>query len=232
MTDPRPQRSRIDAIQIVDSGNAKLLAKVTEPLLAPLKFAFPNDYSEIIELAFTRCLGRGELNKTRRCWKGIEDVFKLRPNTSPKSLSKTLEHVSLGRGSQNMFFNRIRMDEGEMAIDMSVIFSKSRGSVMLKTGYNRFRSSCPQFNLLMGCSISSGRPQYMKVLPGNVKEGSAVSMLDEFDIPEGTVLVMDRGYSDKTLLTQIEETDLEFIVAVRRNSDMYKVTDTSEGMFR
>jgi hypothetical protein len=42
---------------------------VTEPLLAPLKFAFPNDYPEMIELAFARCLGRGELNKAGRCWK-------------------------------------------------------------------------------------------------------------------------------------------------------------------
>ena len=232
IVDPRPQRSRVNAIQIVDSGNARLLAKVSEPLLDPLKFAFPNDYPEMIELAFARCLGRGELNKAGRCWKRMEDVFGLCPNTSPKSLSKTLEHVGLGRGSQNMFFDRIRVDEGEMAIDMSVIFSKSRGSFMLKTGYNRFKLSCPQFNLLMGCGLSSGRPQYMKVLPGNVKEGSAVSMLDEFEIPEGTILVMDRGYSDKTFLSQIKDSDLEFIVAVKRNSNMYKETDTSEGMFR
>lgn len=88
------------------------------------------------------------------------------------------------------------------------------------------------FNLLVGCSPFSGRPQYMKVLPGNVKEGSAVSMLDEFEIPEGTILVMDRGYYDKTLLSQIRDSNLEFIVAVRRNPDMYKVTGTSEGMFR
>lgn len=41
IVDPRPQRSRVNAIQIVDSGNARLLAKVSEPLLDPLKFAFP-----------------------------------------------------------------------------------------------------------------------------------------------------------------------------------------------
>lgn len=232
VTGPRPQRSRVDAAQIVDSGNAKLLAKAAEPLMDGLRFAFPNDYPEMIELAFTRCLGRGELNKAGRCWNRLEDVLGLRPNTSPKSLSKTLERVGLGRGSQDMFFGRIRAEDGDMAVDMSVIFSKASGAHMLKTGYNRFRLSCPQFNLLMGCGLASGRPQYMKVVPGNVKEGSAVSMLDEFDIPDGTVLVMDRGYHDKTLLKQIREKGLDYIVAVKRNSDAYKVTDKGEGMFR
>ena len=232
LAEPRPQRSRVDVVQIADSGNARLLAKVTEPLLGPLRFAFPKDHPEIVELAFARCLGRGELNKAGRCWNRLEDVLGLRPNTSAKSLSQTLERVGLSRGSQDMFFNRIHVNEGEMAVDMSVIFSKASGAFMLKTGYNRFSMSSPQFNLLMGCGLASGRPQYMKVVPGNVKEGSAVSMLDEFEIPEGTILVMDRGYSDRTLLEQIKEKGLDYIVAVKRNSNAYKVTDTKEGVFR
>lgn len=85
VTDPRPRHSRIDAVRIVDSGNARLLARATESLLEPLKFAFPNDYPEMIELAFARCLSRGELNKAGRCWKRLEDVFGLCPNTLPRA---------------------------------------------------------------------------------------------------------------------------------------------------
>ena len=232
LTDPRPQRSRAEVSRIVDSGNARLLSKFTEPVLPALKFAFPNDYPEIVELCFARILGRGELNKVGRCWNGLEDVLGLRPNTSPKSLSKTLENVGLARGSQNMFFDRLECEGGEMAIDMSVIFSKAKGAMMLKAGYNRFRLSCPQFNLLVGCSLASGRPQYMRVVPGNVKEGSAVTMLDEFDIAEGTMLVMDRGYSDKKFLSAVREAGFDYLVAIKRNSNAYKVTNTDDGLFR
>lgn len=230
---PRTQRNRMEVAQIVDSGNARLLARFTEPLVPALKFAFPNDYPEIIELATARILGRGELNKVGRCWNRLEDVLGLRPNTSPKSLSETMERVGLSRASQDMFFNRIDREDGELAVDMSVIFSKARGAMMLKTGYNRFRLSYPQFNLLVGCGLASGRPQYMKVVPGNVKEGSAISMLDEFEIDEGTLLVMDRGYFDKKLLKEICAKDLDYLVAVKRNSKVYdKVQVFEDKVFR
>lgn len=229
---PRPQRGHAEAAQIVDSGDARLLARFIEPIIPSLKFAFPNDYPEIVELAVTRILGRGELSKAGRCWKKHEDVLGLRPNTSPKSLSETLERVGLARGSQVMFFERLSRDEGSMAVDMSVIFSRARGATMLRTGYNRFRLSCPQFNLLMCCGLVSGRPQYMRIVPGNLKEGCAVTMLDEFDIEKGTLLVMDRGYHNKELLKQIREEDLDYLVAVKRNAKVYAVTDTEEGMFR
>lgn len=197
-----------------------------------LKFAFPSDYPEIIELIFARCLGKGELSKAGRAWDNLENVFGLRPSTSPASLSKTLQRIGQSRGSQDLFFNRLRDGDCQMAIGMSVIFSKANGAKMNKKGYGRFRLSCPQFNLLMGCGLSTGRPQYMRVLPGNNKEGAAVSMLDEFGIPKGTFLVMDEGCSDGRFLSQIREKELEYIVAAKRNSKTHGITDTKEGMFR
>jgi len=229
---PRPKKEPIVIEKLADSGNARLLKMATEPYFDDLRFAFPQDYQEMIELVFARCLGRGELSKAGRAWNNLENVFGLRPNTSPASLSKTLERIGQSRGSQDLFFSRLQNGDSQMAIDMSVIFSKAQGTKMSKRGYNRFKLSCPQFNLLMGCGLSDGRPQYMRVLPGNCKEGSAVSMLDEFDIPEGTFLVMDRGYSDKKFLAQVKEKGLEYVVAVKRNSKTYDITDTGEGMFR
>ncbi len=229
---PRPQRSRAEVTQIVDSGSARVMARLTEPILPALRFAFPNDYPEIVELAFARLLGRGELCKAGRCWNRLEDVLGLRPNTSPKSLSETLERVGLARGSQDMFFARLGTEDDLMAVDMSVIFSKARGATMLRTGYNRFRLSCPQFNLLMACGLASGRPRYMRIMPGNLKEGCAVTMLDEFGIGEGTLLVMDRGYHDRKLLAAIRDQDLDYLVAVKRNAKVYDMTDAEEGIFR
>ncbi len=232
LVEPRPQRSRVEADRIVDSGNARLLSVYVKRILPDLQFAFPNDYREIVELAVARILNRGELSKAGRCWNRLEDVLGLRPNTSPKSLSETLERVGSARGAQGLFFSRLEKEDQEMAIDMSVIFSRAEGAAMLKTGYNRFRLSCPQFNLLMCCGLASGRPRYMRVVPGNMKEGCAVTMLDEFDIEDGTLLVMDRGYHDRKLLEAIRDRDLHYLVAVRRNSKLYSRTDTDEGIFR
>lgn len=65
-----------------------------------------------------------------------------------------------------------------------------------------------------------------------MKEESVVSMLDEFDIPEDTIPVMDRGYLNQKLLKAIRGKGLDYLVAVRRNSKLYDATDASEGIFR
>jgi hypothetical protein len=234
VAEPRPRRGRemIEIGAVKDSGNARLLAKASDHFLEDLEFAFRRDHPEIVELAFARCLGRGELSKAGKCWKNLDDVLGLRPNTSPKALSGSLERIGRARGSQDMFFDRIRTDDRETAVDMSVIFSRAKGAMLLKRGYNRFRSSHTQLNLLLTCGLDTGRPQYMAVLPGNAKEGSAVLMLDEFDISEGTVLIMDRGYCDKDFLGKVTEKKLEFVVAAKRNSKAYDRIKTGEGMFR
>ena len=103
---------------------------------------------------------------------------------------------------------------------------------MAKTGYNRFRLSCPQFNLVVGCDLVTGRPQYMKVVPGNLKEGCTVTMLDEFSIDEGTILVMDRGYFDRKLMSEIRAKGLDYLVAVKRNSKVYDKVQVGDSMFR
>lgn len=232
LAEPRPQRNGTDVVQILDSGNARLLARCTEPLVPALKSAFPDDYREIVELSFARILGRGELNKVGRCWNRLEDVLGLRPNTSPKSLSSTLERVGLSRVNQDLYFSSIPQGGQRMAIDMSVFFSRSKGAMMAKTGYNRFRLSCPQFNLVVGCDLVTGRPQYMKVVPGNLKEGCTVTMLDEFGIDEGTILVMDRGYFDRKLMSEIRAKGLDYLVAVKRNSKVYDKVQVGDSMFR
>ncbi|MFA6803540.1 MAG: hypothetical protein WCR24_03500 [Candidatus Methanomethylophilaceae archaeon] len=50
-------------------------------------------------------------------------------------------------------------------------------------------------------------PQYSGAVPGNVRECSAVNMLNEFGISEGAVSVMDRGYNDKKLLNVMADAD-------------------------
>jgi len=185
-----------------------------------------------VELAFARCLDRGELKNAGRCWKRLDDVLGLRPNTSPKSLSETLSRIGRSRGSQDVFFEAVRGEDEEIAVDVSVLFSQARGATLSKKGYNRFRSSASQVNMVMTCGLAGGRPQYMNAVPGNVKEGSAVNMLDEFGLEEGTVLVMDRAYCIEGFLKEIRRKKLEYIVAARRDSRAYSEVSVGDGMFR
>ena len=50
---------------------------------------------------------------------------------------------------------------------------------------------------------------------------------DEFDIEEGTLLVMDCGYHNKKLLKAIRDEGLDYLVAVKRNSKVYSEIEHS-----
>jgi len=219
---PRPRRERFPEVSDVkESGSAKVLAIGLSPILDDLKACFPRDHPEMIELAFARCLGRGEMKKAGRCWKNLDDVLGLRPNTDPSSLSETLERVGRSRVPQDMFFERIRSSDKEVAVDLSIIFSRSRGAFLVKKGYNPASSINTQFNILMACGMGSGKPQYMKAIAGNLQAGSIEDMLDEFSIPEGTILVMDTGYCSEKIMKAVIGCKLGFIVAARRESKAY-----------
>ena len=228
---PRPRIDRVTVSDIKDAGSARLLAHASERIIPGLRKAFKYDCGEIIELAFARCLGRGELKNAGKCWKRLDDVLGLRPNTSPKSLSETLARIGNSRGSQDMFFETVRDEDGEIAVDMSVIFSQARGASLSKKGYNRFRTSSLHVGLVLTCGLAGGRPQYMNVIPGNVKEGAAADMLDEFGLEAGTILVMDRAYCIAKFLKEIKEKGLEYIVAAKRNSTAYREVAVGNGMF-
>jgi len=232
VTEPRPRRDRLpDVTDVRESGNAKVLAIGLSPVLDDLRACFPRDHPEMIELAFARCLGRGELNKAGRCWKSLDDVLGLRPDTDPSSLAETLERVGRSRAPQDMFLDRIRSPDREMAVDLSLVFSGSRGAFLVKKGYNPAASINTQFNILMACGVGTGRPQYIKAIAGNLREGSIEDMLDEFDIPEGTVLVMDAGHCSDRIMDAVTRRKLEFVVAAKRESKAYGEIKVGEDMF-
>ncbi|MDR0523781.1 MAG: transposase [Candidatus Methanoplasma sp.] len=228
---PRPRREHLTVLDVRDGGSARVLARAAAPVIGALREHFPREWPEIALLAFARVLGRGELCRAGRCWKGLEDVLGASPSTSPKALGEALERIGGARGAQDAFFAAVRGREGSMAVDLSACFSRSEGATILKRGYNRYGLARRQFNILLACGVPSGRPQYAKVLAGNVGERSIEDMLDEFDVPRGTTLVMDRGYCKEGVFGALRARGLDWIVPARRDSRAYGAASAGDGLF-
>jgi hypothetical protein len=233
VTPPTPRMPRVTVVDVLDEGRPKLMAKAAEGLIGPLKTAFPDIYGELLALAFCRCVGRGPINKFARTWSSFDDVLGLRPKRNPGTLAKVLELAGGSEHRRNMFFNGLPKHGSVMAVDMSVCFSRSEGAFIVKKGYNRFRMTATQFNLALICDTERGMPEAMRTVAGNIREGSVKGMLEEFDIKEGTVLVMDRGYFSKDIMDAVTDNDNEFVIAARRNCTAYDTVSTEwTGMFR
>ena len=219
-------------MDVKEFGNACILKDASEELINPLKKCFPDTYAELIALAQLRLLGNSRLNHASDTWRLLDDIRGLNPRMSEEVLSDVLKSAGAAHKAQESFYKMIQNpNEHHQAVDLSVIFSKSDGMRMLRREYNRLKLRSTQFNLNVICDVKTGKPRRLCMVCGNVKENSIKSMLDEFGITESMVLIMDRGYSGKTVLNQIKDAGHDFVVALKRNSKAYDTVKTGDGHF-
>lgn len=219
-------------IYVKEFGNALILKEASEQIYGPLKECFPDIGSELMALAELRLLGNPRLNHASDSWRIVDDLRGLNPRMSDEILSDVLAKAGGNHQAMERFYSMIEdKDHRHMAVDLSVVFSKSNGIRMLRKGYNRYKLQDTQFNLNAICDLDSGKPVRLCMVCGNVKENSIIGMLDEFGMEESMVLVLDRGYGSKTNLDKLKEKGHDFVVALRRNSKSYDSIGTGDGHF-
>ena len=235
-----PARGRGDGVSpttpvqydVKEFGNARILESASEPIFDALVESFPDCYAELLAMAELRLLHNPRMNHASDSWRLIDDTRGLNPRLSDDILSEVLEKVGGSHQAQEEFFSRFDgMNGRHMAVDLSVVFSKSEGMRMLRRGYNRYRFRGTQFNLNAICDLDTGKPTRLCMVCGNVKENSILGMLDEFGITESMVLVLDRGYGGRRILDTLSGSGHDFVVALKRNSEAYNTVGTDEGHF-
>lgn len=222
----------LDSIDVKEFGNALILKEASDEIYGPLKECFPGICSELMALAELRLLGNPRLNHASDSWRIIDDSRGLNPRMSDEILSSVLAEVGGNHKAMERFYSMIEdKDHRHMAVDLSVIFSKSDGVRMLRKGYNRFKLKDTQFNLNVICDLETGKPTRLCMVCGNVKENSILGLLEEFGVEKGMVLVLDRGYGTRSNLDSLKEKGHDFVVALKRNSAAYNTIDTEDGHF-
>jgi len=217
----RKSRIRPKIRSVKQSGNATVLAKASEDIIGPLKREFPDCWAELTALAWTRMTATGVLKNAGDEWNMMDDVLDARPTVNPKALSSALREAGADPAAQQRFFSSLPREGGrQMAVDLSVCFSKAKGAFMLKKGYNTKELEYPQFRTVFVCSTDTGRPVSMSAVPGNIRENTLSSTIREMDL-SGKVLVMDSGFFSEPLMDELGSERIDYIVSAKRNSLMY-----------
>lgn len=214
------------------NGPMRLLKKVTSATFDKMIAAFGHGIGDDLwMLAMSRLFGKGRLVRAGRWFSTMENSFGLNCHTDPDALSETLRMAGMSSLAQKTFFESLYEDGVRVAVDMTVVFSRSRGAFLIKRGYNRFKLTCGQYNVVLVCSLENMLPISMKTVAGNVTEGSLKGMIKEFDLPEDVVAVMDRGYNIEEIRDIIDDSGRFFVIPVDRNSVLYESISVGEGAF-
>jgi transposase len=138
-------------------------------------------------------------------------------------LSRVLKSVGLNRKAQNMVFNHLSVKGDEFVYDLSCFFTQSDSIGFAEQGYNKDRVQLKQINLALLCSVDSGLPTMIRLLPGSVRDiASLYGSLEEIGI-QGKILILDRGFYSLKVIDFLNGKKVSFLLPSRRNSSLYEV---------
>jgi len=208
---------------ILDAGNIIYLKHFAEHLSKPLSEHFPTDWQSIlaaatIKLCYGESLGRMriryETSYTKRLW----------PNASlsKNSIGELLSRLGRQWPSQRNFFAKMASEEKHVAIDLSHIFSVSENIQWTELGHNGDDIWKPQVGILLMWGTSTQRPGFLKLLPGSTHSAqSLVNAIWESGV-QNIVAVMDKGFWSPKNLKYLEESNIHYAMAMKRDLKLIK----------
>lgn len=220
---PKPKRERkVEAV--LETGNIQLIKHVLKPLEESLKEEFPNSFQTILSAAALKlCYGsplknmkmHHETSWSHRTWP--------QASLSKNTLTEKLWEWGRNHGKRLKTYRSLLDDADNIAIDLSQVFSESENINWLEAGHNILKEHKKQLQLLLIYNLSQHVPAFLKLLPGSIRDVSSLENAVREAGLEDILLVFDKGFWSDDNLEDLEDRDLGYLAAVRRNAKMLKM---------
>jgi transposase len=202
--------------RVMGIGISLLLDRIAEKtgLAGTLSAAFCDDWRQIMACAYYLVSEGNALSRVEP-WSAANSTPCGGILTSQR-VSELLTRITSGR--QIDFFSKWvgHNRNGEYyAMDITSVSSYSGLIDFVRYGYNRDKEKLPQVNLLMVSGETNHIPLYFRVLPGSVKDVSALcetlETLDAIDAKR-LHLVMDKGFYSEANIDEMYGKHIRFLV--------------------
>ena len=191
-------------------GNVFLLQMILKQLGLEkiLSELFPDDFKEILALAFFHICGDGAMYMFPQ-W--LHEQCDIESNSLHSSeISSLCEKIGASQMSVRNFFEKwigLRRPSSEIYYDITSISSYSTNTDFIEWGYNRDKENLPQLNLGLACQ-KEGTPLFYQVYPGSITDVTTLkNTLKQFDYYNlhDVMLVLDRGFCSKANIMDLND---------------------------
>lgn len=187
-------------------------------LTADLRTCFPEDYKQLLSVAFYLILEDNNPLYRFEKWHLTHKHPYGEEIASPRSSEL---FSSITDAQVQKFFKlqgRRRIEEEYWAYDSTSISSYSELLKQIQYGKNKEDDKLPQLNLLLVFGEKSGLPFYYRKLAGNIPDSKTVKhLLEELDILGfgKTKFVLDRGFYSEENINGLYREHLKFLAGVK-----------------
>jgi transposase len=211
-------------------GAFSLFNDISKEWEAPLKRCFPNNWKQILCMAYTRLFKRSPIKNMPFFFEQsfYSEYFK-ELAFSDKTISSILKDIGLNQGMTEMFMREFIPENELVLVDATPIFSKSKNIHEARLGYNNKKQWDPQVNLLYLYSKDSSLPLFFKLSPGDVREVKTLELALLSAGIKNAVIVGDKGFTSKLNIEIIESNDIKYILPLKRNDSNVDYSDINLG---
>ena len=123
-------------------------------------------------------------------------------------------------------------EKGEYVLmDSTAIFSRSENISFLELGHNSKGMHIPQINVMMLFSSTRTMPTFVRILPGSIRDVSAMVNTIDMAGVEKCVIVADKGFFSEDNLNELKKRNLSYIIPLKRNSLLIPKSKQFTGVF-
>jgi len=135
-----------------------------------------------------------------------------------KDISNFLSEFGQNREAIVDFMRGFIGEDANILFDGTAIVSKSDKLSGSRIGYNSQGGFSSQFNLMYAFSADEMQPTYYRVISGNVRDVTALSLsLEESGMKNG-IVIADKGFASTANFNDIQAAGIQYVVPLKRNS--------------
>ena len=211
-------------------GNIVLLYGIAEKTILPvLKEVYPYICQRIINYVILRNIQPLPMKSVRYLY---EKTYLSRMSDESMTASSISGMLSSLPEDNSIKVMRKLTEKGEYVLmDSTAIFSRSGNMSFLELGHNSKEIHLPQINMMMLFSSPRTMPTFIRILPGSIKDVSAMANTIDMAGVERCVIVADKGFFSSDNVNKLKKRHLNFIIPLRRNSSLIPDAGEFSGVF-
>lgn len=195
---------------------------VNDGILDDLKKHFPELWQFIVLMVFCRIAYKSPLKNIPFYLEqsDIQNLLEWDSKMHDQKISDLLFELGSRQKSIHDFMKPKNNKRKTVLMDATDVVLQSNHITLAQKGYNSEMNFQSQFVLLYMYDASSLEPLYYRLLPGNIREISAMKNTIKISGLEQCVFIADKGFFSESNVGELERLDMLFIIPLKRDNQL------------